>query len=117
MIVSTTQIARSIPWAGFLGTMRCMRARPGWCSTSSGATLSVLTPRVVTAASDDHVNFAGGEDFDVALRHRLHLQLCADFERDPDENAVKGVMKMRASPTAIRGTTTFFYTEFDAEAK
>src|ERR1035437_316542 len=43
MIVSTTWIARSIRSAGSIGTTACTRARPGWCSTSSAAVLTVLS--------------------------------------------------------------------------
>ena len=40
--VSTTWIAHSIRSVGSIGIMLCMRAQPGWCSTSSVAVLSVL---------------------------------------------------------------------------
>src|ERR1700730_17275417 len=44
--------------------------------------------RVGAHARGDLVDLAGGEEFYLAHRHRLHLQLGAELEIDRDENRV-----------------------------
>src|SRR6516165_8337500 len=41
--------------------------------------------RIVIKPPDDLVDFAGAQKFNLAKRHRLHLQLGADFQIDRDE--------------------------------
>src|SRR5262245_3790949 len=47
--------------------------------------------RIGAGARDHLVDLAGGEELDVAQRHRLHLQLGVHFEIDRDEHGVADV--------------------------